>query len=352
VAVAPRKSKSPGWDVPILGTAPANPDADHVRLYVTSNREVGYLTSDGGFAPIRAKTRNSGFVVIPAFSAMGDASLPPAIHGLRSGTGLVAGSQLLELGAYGVADTGLVLGPRAAIRFESDGTWPTATDTPTRIKFFTTPDGDDDMVERVEIGEDGVVTIGVGGIGGLVAGGTVLQSLTDGSLRRLDHPTIYRTETLVTTPSSTAAQTLFTYSVPAGQLAANGQRLLITAGGDFQANSGTPTWIPTLNIGALALTAAAVSPGVNANRRQWYLLVEVVRLTSATQAVRGLLVMTNTSTNGIVPMATTQTYVIGSNAGAHDLTTAMTVSFQSTFSVANAANNMRLHAASIQHLRV
>jgi hypothetical protein len=158
----------------------------------------------------------------------------------------------------------------------------------------------------------------------------------------------------VTTAASAAPQDLFTYTLPAGTIASNEEGLIIEAWGDFQCNSGAPTWTWLLNAGAYSCVPAAISPTTAANRRKWFLRCVIHRSGSSGARLGGVFVMSNTFSGVDAALqATNMTWVIGSSTGwAEAWSGSIAFALQSWFSVSNSANNTRLFGHSIHKFHI
>lgn len=134
---------------------------------------------------------------------------------------------------------------------------------------------------------------------------------------------LYSTLSAVSTGADTLETTLASYSLPAGQLSANGQAIEIEAAGEFAANANVKTVKIYFGSHSFVLNQATAAPnGVN-----WFVHQRVVRY-GATAQVRG-----GASFAGVVLQMTNE-----DSSLTQDLTAAVLVKITGTNGVATAGD--------------
>jgi hypothetical protein len=138
-------------------------------------------------------------------------------------------------------------------------------------------------------------------------------------------------------------QNLISFTLPAGLMASNGDLLIVEAGGDILANSGSPTFTWKFKNGTVTADSPADALTISASLRPWKLRAIIRRTTnSSSQAIELTLVIGNPGTTKM--MGADKSYVGDiTDFAATDFTTASTVVFTITMSVANANNRVRMY---------
>lgn len=146
---------------------PATPASGDAELFLNVNDVIGAVVSDGGFAGVQASARTIGGIIsIPTFAG-DEVGRPATFSGSRSNgsrsspTKALLDDILSQFGGRGTF-TGGALYPfadKAYMRVVADGDWNSSADTPTRLEFWTTPDGSNTPVLRLTIYNDGRVVV-------------------------------------------------------------------------------------------------------------------------------------------------------------------------------------------------
>jgi hypothetical protein len=157
-------------------------------------------------------------------------------------------------------------------------------------------------------------------------------------------------ESTVEVVNSTTETDLFSYTVPAGSLAA-GDRLRISAGIDFLNNSGgSVTYTPKLLLGATSiLPGLALGVSSNTNRRYGSLDAVVAVVSTAAQRAHGSIVAVGGSSS--FPGSTGSIIWSGTGTGTEDLTAALDLKFSVTLGTAHASADFNLQNFSVERIR-
>jgi len=170
--------------------------------------------------------------------------------------------------------------------------------------------------------------------------------ITDARMIRSQGPIVLKkTTTAVTNNTTSSIQTYFTLTVPNG-LFLTGRQIRVRCGGNYLANSGTPTWTLTIAYGGTTMFADATgATTADADRGSWEVDFILNASGNATQTLSGLVTFqtpgakTAAATGGGDLAVTTNiatpirgTAAVDSNAANRDLTV------QWTMSVSNAAD--------------
>lgn len=184
------------------------------------------------------------------------------------------------------------------------------------------------------------------------------NQITDLRVMRTQGPIVLKKSTSVTRNTDSAAYTYFTCTIPNGLFLA-GRQLRVKMGGNYLANSGTPTWTLTISYGGTTMFADATgATTADADRGSWDLEFVVSAESNSAQRLSGRATFQTpgaktaptTGTSGdlaatsSVNMAYRGTAAVDSDAGNRDLVV------QWTMNVSNAADETVMDYASLELL--
>lgn len=175
-----------------------------------------------------------------------------------------------------------------------------------------------------------------------------------------------KTTTAVAINTDATIRTYFTITLPSGLLLA-GKVLRVRCGGNYLANSGTPTFILTIAYGGTTLFAdVSLAATAGAGRGGWRLDFDLVHSASNVQNINGFVTMQNTVTGARTnPTTGSAGDILGSQAVANrPVTTPLngtagavdsdagdrTLTVQWTMNVSNSADEVRMEVATAELL--